>query len=188
LRGGIVRFDDRSLRPSYSAELTDLTGTISGLSSTLGTTADVDIRASVNESGALTILGKINPLAKDLFVDMKVDLQDFELPSTSPYSGKYVGYGISKGKLDLTLGYKIASRKLDASNKIVIDQLTFGDKVDSPDAIKAPVRLAVALTTCRKSSSRPVWRAWNRRPESALRRSPRRCANGPPSRSRSRAR
>ena len=36
LRGGIVRFDDRSLRPSYSAELTDLTGTISGLSSTPG--------------------------------------------------------------------------------------------------------------------------------------------------------
>ena len=145
LRNGRVMFDDRSIRPSYSAELGNLTGTIAGLSSTLGTTADVDVHASVNDSGTLTVFGKLNPLVKDLFIDMKVDLQDFELPPTSPYSGKYVGYDIQKGKLDLTLSYKIADRKLDASNKIVIDQLTFGDKVDSPDAVKAPVRLAVAL-------------------------------------------
>jgi len=145
LRGGAVSFDDRSLRPSYAASLTNLAGTVSGLSSTLGTTAAIDLRGTVNDSGALTVLGKINPLAKDLFVDMRVDLQDFELPPVSPYSGKYVGYTIRKGKLDLALGYKIAVRRLDASNKIVIDQLTFGDKVESADAVKAPVRLAVAL-------------------------------------------
>jgi hypothetical protein len=145
LQGGNVTFSDRSVRPSYTAELTELAGRVSGLSSTPGTTADLDVRGSVNRSGALTILGKVNPLAKDLFADVQVSLAGFELPPASPYTGKYAGYGISKGKLDLSLDYKIAGGKLDAKNKVVLDQFTFGDKVDSPDAVNLPVRLAVAL-------------------------------------------
>jgi hypothetical protein len=145
IAGGAVTFEDQTVHPSYAAEISELTGHIAGLSSTMGTTADVDLRGFVDRSAQLAISGKLNPLAKDLFVDMKFDLQDFELPPTSPYSGKFLGLTISKGKLDLTLDYKIAARKLDASNKINIDQLTFGDKVESPDAVKAPVRLAAAI-------------------------------------------
>src|SRR5690606_14990750 len=36
-------------------------------------------------------------------------------------------------------------RQLTAENNIVLDQLTFGDKVESPDAIKLPVLFAVSL-------------------------------------------
>lgn len=74
-----------------------------------------------------------------------MNLKDVELPPASPYTGKYAGYAIGKGKLDLALAYRIANRKLDAQNKLVLDQFTFGDKVDSADATKLPVRLAVAL-------------------------------------------
>jgi hypothetical protein len=35
--------------------------------------------------------------------------------------------------------------KLQARNQIILNQLTFGDKIDSPDATKLPVLLAVAL-------------------------------------------
>jgi hypothetical protein len=35
--------------------------------------------------------------------------------------------------------------KLDAKNQVILNQLTFGDKVESPDATKLPVLLAVAL-------------------------------------------
>jgi hypothetical protein len=150
LQGGNVTFSDRSVRPSYTAELTELAGRVSGLSSTPGTTADLDVRGSVNRSGALTILGKVNPLAKELFADVQVSLAGFELPPASPYTGKYAGYGISKGKLDLSLDYKIAGGKLDAKNKLVLDQFTFGDKVESPDAVNLPVRLAVALLKDRR--------------------------------------
>jgi hypothetical protein len=67
------------------------------------------------------------------------------LPPLSPYSGKYVGYGIEKGKLSMKVAYFIEDRKLKAENSVILDQLTFGPKVDSPDAIKAPVLLAVSL-------------------------------------------
>jgi uncharacterized protein involved in outer membrane biogenesis len=150
LQGGRVTFTDRSIHPSYSADLTELAGRVSGLSSTAGSTASVDIRGSVNRSGVLTIVGTTNPLAKDLALDVQVNLRDFELPPASPYTAHYAGYPISKGKLDLALSYKIAGGKLDAQNKLVLDQFTFGDKVDSPGATKLPVRLAVALLKDRR--------------------------------------
>jgi hypothetical protein len=150
LESGKITFTDRSIHPTYTADLTELAGRVSGLSATAGTTASVDIRGSVNRSGVLTIVGSANPLAKDLALDVQVSLRDFELPPTSPYAGHYAGYAISKGKLDLSLAYKIAGRKLDAKNKLVLDQLTFGEKVDSADATKMPVRLAVALLKDRR--------------------------------------
>ena len=148
-RGGLA-YTDRAIEPHYTAEVTDLGGRISGLSSTAGTTAEVALRAAVNRAGALEIVGKTNPLAQDLFLDVQVGLKDVELPPASPYSGKFAGYAISKGKLGLSLDYKVANRKLEAKNNLVLDQFTFGDKVDSPDAVKAPVRLAVALLKDRR--------------------------------------
>jgi hypothetical protein len=145
LAGAQVTFSDRSIRPTYSTALTDLTGKISGLSSAAGTQAEVDLRGSIDRTGALTIAGKVNPLAKELFLDVKVALEDLELPPASPYAGKYAGYGISKGKLDLALDYQIANSRLEAKNHLLLDQFTFGEKVPSPDATGLPVRLAVAL-------------------------------------------
>jgi hypothetical protein len=61
-----------------------------------------------------------------------------------------VGYGLSKGKLSLDLKYKVSQKQLEAENKVLVDQLTFGEKVDSPDATSLPVKLAVALLKDRK--------------------------------------
>ena len=55
LQGGQVTFSDRSIQPPYTAEITDLSGSVSGLSSVAGTTADVDVHGSINRSGALTV-------------------------------------------------------------------------------------------------------------------------------------
>ena len=100
----------------------------------------------INRSGALAIAGQDQPAREGhLARHAGRASRTSSCRPPAPTPAKYVGYGISKGKLDLALGYKIASRKLDASNKLVLDQFTFGDKVDSPDAVKLPVRLAVAL-------------------------------------------
>jgi hypothetical protein len=79
---------------------------------------------------------------------MKMD--GLDLSPATPYSGKYAGYAIEKGKLSFDLKYLIVKRKLDSQNNIFIDQFTFGDKVESPQATKLPVKLAVALLKDRK--------------------------------------
>lgn len=145
LQGGTVDFTDRSIKPHYTAKLIQLGGHISELTSAEGKPADVDLRATLEGVAPLEITGKINPFSKDLYVDLAVDFRDVDLNPMTPYSGKYAGYTIEKGKLSLGLKYLIANRKLQSENKVVIDQLTFGSAVNSPDATSLPVRLAVSL-------------------------------------------
>lgn len=144
LQGGRVNFTDNFIRPNYTANLVELGGSVTGLSSDASTTADVDLRGQVNNA-PLAIVGKINPLKGDLAIDIKADVKGMELAPLTPYSGKYVGYGIEKGKLSFDVNYKIENRKLTAENRLVLDQLTFGEKIESPSATKLPVLLAVAL-------------------------------------------
>ena len=143
LSNGSIDYTDHFIRPNYSANLTGLTGTLSTLA--FDRPADVELHGSVQGSAPVEIVGKINPLAANLFLDIKANATDIELPPLTPYSDKYIGYGIEKGKLSMKVSYLVEDRKLKAENSIVLDQLTFGQKVESPDAIKAPVLLAVSL-------------------------------------------
>ncbi|RJP20620.1 MAG: DUF748 domain-containing protein [Deltaproteobacteria bacterium] len=150
LQGGAIRFSDRFVKPNYSANLAEIGGRLTGLSSDGNARADVDLRGKLENSAPLEIVGKINPLSKDLFLDLRVDFRDMELSPLTPYSGRFAGYAIQKGKLSLGLKYRIEKRALEAENKVFLDQFTFGESVDSPTATKLPVRLAVALLKDRK--------------------------------------
>jgi hypothetical protein len=110
----------------------------------------MELRTKLNDYAPLEIIGKINPLKQDLYVDLKVRFKDMDLSPATPYSGKYAGYTIQKGKLSFDLKYLIDKRKLDSQNVIFLDQFNFGDKVESPHATKLPVKLAIALLKDRK--------------------------------------
>ena len=145
-----VTFRDNSVQPPVQTELSNLTGTIKRLSSKQLARADVDLTGRVGKAAPLKIAGTINPLSEDAFTDLTVTLGGMDLTAEGPYSGKYVGYGLSKGKLSLDLKYKVSQKQLEAENKVVVDQLTFGEKADSPDATSLPVPLIVALLKDRK--------------------------------------
>ena len=150
-QGGNINYSDYFIKPNVTVSMTEMGGKVSGLSSEETTTADFELRGKFGkQSSPVEIIGKVNPLKKNLFLDMKVSFKDIELSPVSPYSGKYAGYAIEKGKLFIDLKYHIENRKLDAQNRIFIDQFTFGEKVDSPDATKLPVKLAVSLLKNRK--------------------------------------
>ena len=143
LTNGNIDFSDFFIKPNYSANLTGMNGSVSQISP--DTAGDVELRGKVDNVGAVEILGKINPLARSLFLDLQANASDIDLPRLSPYSVKYMGYGIQKGKLSAKVKYAVVDRRLTAENNIVLDQLTFGDKVDSPTATKLPVLFAVSL-------------------------------------------
>ena len=145
LQGGTINFTDESITPRFSSNLFEIGGRISGLTSGEDKAGEVELRGKYDRYAPLEITGKINPLRNDLFADLKVDFKDMDLTQVSPYGGRYAGYSIQKGKLSFQLQYLIAKNKLDAKNSIFIDQFTFGDAVESPDATKLPVKLAVAL-------------------------------------------
>ncbi len=141
--GGTVNFSDFHIRPNVIANLAELAGHVTEM--TTETPGEVELQGKVAGDAPLTVKGRINPLAADLFADIEANASEIELPQLSPYSIKYAGYGIEKGKLSMRLKYLIDQRKLEATNGIYLDQLTFGEHVDSPTATKLPVLLAVSL-------------------------------------------
>jgi len=143
-------FRDLSVEPPMKTGVTDFGGTIKGLSSKQIKKADVDLAGRIDHAAPLKIVGKINPLSEDAFTDLVITLQGMDVTSAGAYSGKYAGYGLSKGKLSLDLKYRISQQVLEAENLVSIDQLTFGQKVESPDATSLPVPLLVALLQDRK--------------------------------------
>jgi uncharacterized protein involved in outer membrane biogenesis len=145
LSKGHVNFTDKSIDPTYTTDLAEIEGSISGLSSEETALADVNLSGRLNKSAPLDITGKVNPLIGDLYADLKIAFRNVELSPMTPYIGKYAGYTVQKGKLSLDLEYHIDKRKLDSQNKVFLDQFTFGKKVESPDATGLPVKLGVSL-------------------------------------------
>ena len=155
LINGNVRFSDRFVKPNYSADLSELTGKLSAFSSVANRApdgspaapalADLELRGKAEGTASLEILGKLNPLAKPLALDITGKVRDLELPPLSPYAIKYSGYGIERGKMSVDVNYVVLpDGRLTASNKLVLNQLSFGDKVQGSTA-SLPVKLAVAL-------------------------------------------
>jgi len=145
LSGASINYSDRFVRPNFDARLSGVAGRIENLGTDPARVATVDLRGAVDGLAPLEISGQLAPFRNDRFLDVKAAVKGYELTALSAYASKYVGYGIEKGKLSMDLRYRIEDRKLSAENHVFLDQLTFGDKVESPDATSLPVRFAVNL-------------------------------------------
>ena len=142
--GGRVNFTDNFIKPNYNTTITDLSGTVSALG-THAPPAKVDLQGRIQGVAPLTIQGSINPVDASLFLDLTAKARGIDLSPFSPYTTKYTGHPITRGKLSVEVSYKINQGKLDAQNEIFLDQLTFGERVDSPTATQLPVVFAVSL-------------------------------------------
>jgi flagellar motor protein MotB len=141
---GAATFTDRSVTPPVTLSVTDLDVRLRGLSNALNARSQVQIKALVS-GGPLEINGILSPRMVNDATDVKVSSKGIDLTPLSPYCGKYAGYALDKGKLDLALEYKVAKRRLAATNSVKIDQFTFGEATSSPDATKLPVKLGLAV-------------------------------------------
>jgi hypothetical protein len=145
VESGQANFTDLSVTPNFSTGIQALAGTIAGISSKAASRAKVDMHGSVGQYSPVAISGEFNVLGPKLYTDIVMSFRNMELTIFNPYSGKFAGYNISKGKLSTELHYKVDGRKLDAQHHIVIEQLEFGEKTASKDAVSLPVKLAVSL-------------------------------------------
>ncbi len=140
-----VSFTDRSLTPNVHLAIRQAGGTIGGISSEQLQHADVNLHAAVDGVGPVDITGRINPFSGTETNHLQVLVKDVDLTPMSPYAAKFAGYRIAMGKLNMDLDYNLVGQKLESKNVITLDQFTFGERVESPDATHLPVRLAVAI-------------------------------------------
>jgi hypothetical protein len=145
LSGGAVTFSDRFVRPNYTAELSDIAGSVSALASNRPDAARVSVAGKVYRTAPFSLSGSVQPFARFLALDLKAQAKGVDLPRFNTYAAKYMGYTIKRGKLSLDLQYTIKNKALRATNKVLLTQLTLGDKTNSPQATSLPVSLAISL-------------------------------------------
>ena len=142
---GRMDFTDLTVQPQFATGVQDIKGAITGFSARAGVHATVDLKGGVDPFAPVTISGTLDPFGPDRFLDMAMGFHNMELTTFSPYSGKFAGYRIEEGKLDLDMRYRIANERVDAKHHVVINRLRLGERVDSADASKLPIKLIVAL-------------------------------------------
>ena len=145
VESGAADFADLAIKPNFAADIRDLNGTVKGLSSKPQTRAEVLLEGKANRHAPVIITGQMNPLSPDVYIDLALSFKNMELTRLSPYSGRFAGYLIEKGKMSVDLKYEVSGNTLNGENEIVLNQLTLGERVDSPDATSLPVGLAIAL-------------------------------------------
>lgn len=143
---GRADFADLTLKPShFAADIRDLSGDIRGLSSQENAKADVNLHGKIGDASPVSITGQINPFKLKAYTDIAMQFRNVNLTTLSPYSSKFAGYRIEKGKLSMDLRYRLENGALNAENKFTFDHLVLGERVESPTATNLPVSLAVAL-------------------------------------------
>jgi len=143
---GQLNYTDNFIKPNYTANITQLEGKVGAFGTAAGNPpAELNLNGQLDDNAPVEIAGTINPLAPVAFLDIKAKADGVELTHLSPYSGKYAGYPITKGRLNVDVHYLLDQGKLTADNHIFIDQLTFGDRLEGPGISHLPVKLAVAL-------------------------------------------
>ena len=143
--GGRMNFSDFFVKPNFSADVQQLSGTITGASSAFDARAKVSLTGKLDEFSPVSIQGELQPFAFDRYTDLGLKFENISLPIFNPYSTPLAGYNIAKGKLTTDLHYTIVDRKLDAQHKIRIDQLEWGEATATQGEATLPVKFATSL-------------------------------------------
>jgi hypothetical protein len=141
-----LEFADHSLVLPFGTHIHALSGTLVNISSQRGNTpARLQVQGQIDDYGMARAAGKVDLFKPTDDLDIKVDFTNVEMTRLTPYSATFAGRRITSGKLTLNLEYKIQNRQLIGNNRIIMDQLTLGERVESPTAQNLPLDLAIAI-------------------------------------------
>jgi hypothetical protein len=142
---GAADYADDSLPLPFAAHITDLTGEATTLATATTAPAALNLQGQVGEFGEVKIAGALTSFDPTQSTTIDVRFRNVEFPGLSPYTVKFAGRRIAKGKLDIGLRYAIDRGRLNGANRVVIRNIELGEKVDVPGAMNLPLGLAVAV-------------------------------------------
>ncbi len=152
LENGVIDFSDQFIKPPYSARLTEISGSVSGISTTAKKPAQVEVKGQINGYAPARVSGRLDLFRPEAYVDVTASLTGVDLTSMSPFSAHYVGYAIQRGTLTLNAKYLLQNRKLEANNSAGLTQFDLGKQAESRPVIQLPVKLAISLLKDREGN------------------------------------
>lgn len=142
---GLTDFADQSIQPNVATGIHNLNGEVLGLSSDPAAKSKIRLGGKVDKHSPAKISGTINPFNPAMQTDVTVSFDNVSLTIFTPYSARFAGYKIKRGKASIDLSYHVEGGRLKAENQIILDKLTLGERVQSSEATSLPVALAIAL-------------------------------------------
>jgi hypothetical protein len=142
-----MNFSDLSLVLPFATRIHALNGVVAGLGCDPDRRATVKLDGQVDEFGLVKVEGAMSALQPKTFTDISVVFRNVPMSPLSPYSATFAGRRIEAGTMNLDLEYKLDHSELHGENKIVLERLKLGERVESPGAMKLPLDLAIAVLT-----------------------------------------
>lgn len=141
---GTLRLEDHSLEPHFAVSVQQLRGDVDGLSSAARAPGRVSLSGRVDDYAPASVTGSFS-LGTPLQAQFRVSLSGVEMATFAPYVTRFAGYRIERGTLDVDLDYTVDGPRIEGANRIVLDRLELGERVDSPEALDLPLTLALSV-------------------------------------------
>ena len=133
---------DLTLSPEYQVTVEDWQGRMDGFDSA-GGEARVDTRGEVNGTATLTLKGTVD--AKPLTLDLDGTLKGYGMDTLTPFTSRYLGFGVEKGQLSLQSRVDVKDNHLDSTIDLAADDFYLGDRMPSDQAMDVPVKLGLSV-------------------------------------------
>lgn len=137
---GLVRFhesrvdySDLGFKPQLSTSVRELMGTVRGLSTRRDATAEISLAGKINRHSPVRLSGSLEPMDYQDHTDLLLDFTGLNMTSFPQYAGRFSGYRVARGKLNMDLHYQVDQAIIQVENRTIIDRLTLGEKIEDAD-------------------------------------------------------
>ena len=98
---------------------------------------------TAHEPADVRFRGTLNPFSRRRVEALELSTADLSLDPVANILAPHLGYRIDRGRVSATLAVKVAEGEVRGHLDITLDELHLGEKVQSPDAIDVPIKLAL---------------------------------------------
>jgi hypothetical protein len=133
---------DNTLTPDFDVALEQWSGVMEGFDTGSGR-ARLETSGRVNGQARLRAQGDL--AVAPLYLDLTGQLDGYGMETLTPFTTRYLGFGVERGRLDVDTEVAIQDGQLDSTTRIAADKFYLGDRVDSEQALDAPVKLGLSV-------------------------------------------
>lgn len=145
LKNGAMHFADESIKPVFRVDVTDLNGSVQGISNEPNRYASLVLNGRAAKTGSLRARGQLAFADPRQNNDVSLIFRNIPLNATNPYTMTFAGYAIDDGRIDVDLRYVTKAGQLQGKNRFVIKKIKLGEAVPDYQGTHLPLGLAIAL-------------------------------------------
>lgn len=142
---GRLDFIDETLVIPFATRIESLAGSVDDLNASADRISELRLDGRIPPTGSARIEARGMPMHPLADTDLTLNFRGVPMPRMTPWTGTFAGYRVAGGRLDLDLAYRIEDGVLGASNRVTVNAMRLGERIDSPRAMDLPLRLALAL-------------------------------------------